>query len=144
MISSPHSVHELVEVVRSWAFQTPPSHRPQAVDDALAGIKEQLEAAREAVQACYDDLQRYAPPHWRNQGKGEILARNFLTSNPATSSEPSNSQRSRLDVGLSNQDAGTHEGGSDVSSPASGLHALTTADAENEPVDVRTDDDFEV
>lgn len=29
---------------------------------------------REALQACYDDLLRYAPAHWRNQGRGEQLA----------------------------------------------------------------------
>jgi hypothetical protein len=64
----------------SFTSETPPSVKP--VLAALTRLEEQLEAAREAVQACYDDLQRYAPPHWRNQGRGEILARNFLTSFP--------------------------------------------------------------
>lgn len=186
MISSPHSVHELVEVVRSWAFQTPPSHRPQAVDDALAGIEEQLEALRDAATALYERVEM-------DESVGVCLSSRFeslslgavLASNPASApdvdglpckgtgadylveqdnSNPANRpdwatgeacvskcvfcQSSNVwEIGRAAwkcADCGKGGPGVVARFPASGLHALTTADAENEPVDVRTDDDFEV
>lgn len=50
---------------------------------ALARLAADTERLREALEACYADLLRYAPAHWRNQGKGEILARVALASPPA-------------------------------------------------------------
>lgn len=57
--------------------------------------------------------------HAYEVGAADVTKLLHDASNPATSSEPPDSQRSRLDVGLSNQDAGTHEGGSEVPFPAS-------------------------
>ena len=48
-------------------------------------------------------------------GDGDALLKDESCAFCGLSSEPPDSQRSRLDVGLSNQDAGTHEGGSEVS-----------------------------
>lgn len=76
--SSPHSVRDLVGVVRSWAFQTPPSHRPAEVDAALTGIEEQLQAAQLEIEVLKAGDMTATSAQWEGAFKAEKKRANRL------------------------------------------------------------------
>lgn len=130
----------------------------EANGDDYRRLKEQLQtlhkSAEQALAALEDDgilwisaaaiLRAAVVSGPVTDNSGAEIAQSFVEPSPATSSAPVVSGTPDLASSSGGGSEVTRSGSGADSSPASRLHKLTTDDSENEPPDVRTDDDFEV